>query len=377
LCCCLPAFAATESDGSFYYIESSGQEKRFVQHISWAANEAILRYEISIERQNNAGAYVPVVQKTSEETFIEVSLAHGSYRYRVRGTDLLNRVGEYSDWISFTIQEALQPSILGFSPQKFYLDTTETWNISISGKNFVPDSEIYINSKGLIKRTINPLQFIIDQSGQSGTLVFQKEQLIPGDYEFYIRNPGGLEDTRGTFSVERFLKPLDFYSSLGYSPIFPLYGNVNDTINSLVFPLGAVARFGLIPLKRTAMNVGMEIAPFWNNLTSEQSGYTLRAHTVGGRFNILVQKWMPARTMAINFRAGGGVAAIYNFQIYDNLGIDIRTSVIPEAGGGVSYLWLLGKHLFLEAGADYSHFFTQEMPGSGYFRPFADFGLQF
>ena len=53
------------------------------------------------------------------------------------------------------------------------------------------------------------------------------------------------------------------------------------------------------------------------------------------------------------------------------------TVLIPVIAGGISFQWLVKRPFFMEAGLDFSHFFTVDDPSPGYLRPFAGMGWQF
>jgi hypothetical protein len=50
---------------------------------------------------------------------------------------------------------------------------------------------------------------------------------------------------------------------------------------------------------------------------------------------------------------------------------------VPALAAGFSFQWFIKKPFFVEAGVDFTHFFTADSPSPGYLRPFAGVGWQF
>jgi hypothetical protein len=163
LCLMLPGLFAQ----SFYYVEKTSGDARFIQHLTWEQREFSYRYEVVIEKQNAAGAYTEVLREFREETFIEVSMTAGRYRYRVVVYDLLNRPGEIPAWMPLEIFPALQPELTDFEPKTFYLNGEAPCEIRLSGNNFVPDSRISLRSVESNEDAIPSVQFIAYPSGNA------------------------------------------------------------------------------------------------------------------------------------------------------------------------------------------------------------------
>ncbi|MDR2257601.1 MAG: hypothetical protein LBE14_00475 [Treponema sp.] len=79
------------------------EDPRIFQRLSWIPEEYALRYELRIEALSTDGIYRPVLQESTEENYLVVSLPAGIYRYRVQSYDLLDKPVEDPPWIRLSI----------------------------------------------------------------------------------------------------------------------------------------------------------------------------------------------------------------------------------------------------------------------------------
>jgi hypothetical protein len=348
------------------------EEGRFLQTISWKWEENALHYVVEIEAQEG-NAWNTLLQEQSSESFLEVSLSAGTYRYRVTVYDFLRRPGPVSDWIEFEIFYAWQPEINSFSPDGFYLDEDVQWELTINGENFVEGVEIYLRGG----ESIRPVSVSINERRTSARLVFDEQTLDVGSFEVYAVNPGGLEARLGTFRVA-FRKLVDFNISAGYMPLIPLYGAVNDVWAQEFLPLGFYARAELFFFKRRWGYIGMALEPYWNYIRIETSYYTESAQLAGGALYGAYQKWFTNRTMALNFRLGGGLYTLFDYHFeYSRGGTEPITVLIPSINAGASFQWFVKKPFFIELGINYMQLLTVDTPPPGYLAPFVGGGYQF
>jgi hypothetical protein len=367
---CLPGTVVWGQEAD-YRIEEDG---RFIQSLGWEEQENALYYELEIEKQAEELWEGAFTGKT-EASFFEVSLAPGMYRCRVRPYDLLERPGPASDWIRFEVLLAKQPELLRFSPEAFYLDEDITWVINIFGRDLADGIEISL--RGPQGRLIEPGTVTVGQSENEVRLTFSYGQLDTGDYTIHVTNPGGLTAELQTFRIA-FRKPLDINLSAGYRPLFSLYGHITGLFETTFFPAGVYSRLGIIPYKRRWGYMGFELEPSWNYLLVEREDFIMRAHMAGAAIYGVYQRWLSNRVMSFDFRIGGGLYSVLDYHFtFDRGKTEPITILSPALGAGVSFKWLIRKPFFVEAGLDFTHFFTVDDPSPGYLRPFAGAGWQF
>jgi hypothetical protein len=214
-------------------------------------------------------------------------------------------------------------------------------------------------------------------------MVFETSHLKPGDYEVCIQNPGGLETALGPFSIAAssgdgdggFFDPRMCVSA-AWSPLFPLYGRLNDFLDTRVFLPGASARISFIPFRRAFGSLGLELAPFWSRLSANPGGSDMSAQLAGAHANLLFQKCLAGDTLALNLRLGAGLSRLQDFYLEGGayaMNSPVSTTR-PSAGAGISLMWFFTETFFTEAGADYLHCFFVDTP-AGYARAILGCGL--
>ncbi|MDR2052197.1 MAG: hypothetical protein LBP80_02190 [Treponema sp.] len=351
-----------------YRIEDDG---RFIQLLKWEEQENVLYYEVEIEKLAEESWEEALTGKT-ETSFLEFSLAPGTYRCRVMPYDLLERPGPASDWIQFEIFPAKQPELLRFTPEAFYLDEDADWVIDLFGRNFVDGIEIVL--QGPQGRLIKPDTVRAEDEAR---LSFSYGQLDTGDYTIQAVNPGGLRAELGTFRIT-FRKPVDINISAGYRPLFSPYGRITELFDTAFFPLGVYSRLSIIPFKRRWGYMGFELEPSWNYFLAAGEDFDVRANMPGAAIYGVYQRWFSNRVAAFDFRIGGGIYSVLDYHFtFDRGKTEPITILIPAVAAGVSFKWLIRKPFFVETGLDFTHFFTVDDPSPGYLRPFAGAGWRF
>ena len=366
---CLPGILWGQKTG--YRIEDDG---RFVQFLNWEEQGNVLYYEVEIEKQTDE-LWEGALTGQTEDARFEFSLEPGIYRYRISAYDFLGRPGPVSAWIQFEILSARQPELLRFSPEVFYLYEGGIWAITLFGRNLAEGVDVFLEESqgGLIK----PETVTVEPPWNEVRLTFNYGQLVNGRYAIRVMNPGGLTAEIQPFRIS-FRKPVDINVSMGYRPLVPLYGFINQLFGTVFFPAGAYGRLSVIPVKQPWGYVGFEIEPSWNYILAAKNGYDVQAQMPGAAIQGLYQRWFSNRAAALNFRIGGGVYPVLDYHLaFDSGNTESITVLIPALALGVSLQWFVKKPFFVEAGLNFSHFFTVDDPSPGYLRPFAGAGWQF
>jgi hypothetical protein len=365
--------------GSYSYVEKDGEEVRFVQHFSWEAQLYARRYEVSVEVQEEDGSYTEFTNGSTEDSYIEFSLPVGFYRYSIQVYDLLGRPSGEPRWTEIEVMLALQPQIDGFSPENFYLDEDYIWEINLRGENLLPRSQLYLRPVGVNEsiRHIVPSRYTPAANGRSARLEFIERQLVPGRYEVYSINPGGLDSVRGVFTIA-YRKPFDFNLSLGWSPAISVAGEFNKFISIPLHPLGFTFKASFMFFKRPWGYFGAEIAPSYFYISRKGSDYDFYTHIPSLHLNAIYQMWLN-RIMALNFRLGPGMTSIYKAYFdFGSAGTSPPfTNMMISVNVGASFMWFVRKPFFLEAGIEYIQAFSSDAAWPGYIRPFISAGYQF
>ena len=368
----LSTYAKEES----YYMARDGSAVHFFQRLAWKADQNALYYEVIVE-QDEGGAFQEIMRVAMEETVMEVSLNPGKFRYRVIAYDLLDRPGETPEWTYFNILTALEPVITELSPLFLYLDEDDRWTLTITGKNLEKGAEVCLRRPGSSSATIVPADYVPNAAASEASLIFNVEQLNPGTYEVYIKNPGGLDTSFGTLTIT-FNSSFSLYVGASYSPLFPLHGAVKNIFDTFVFPQGVAAHITFIPIKRAFGMFGLELTAGWHRLYAGLSSYEVSMHALEVGLSLVYQHWLSNRSMAWTFRIGGGVGVGAEFNVVLT-GADSQTINIlfPQIQAGASFLWMVKRPLYLEAGIDLVEWFAGNGSVSGQLRPRIGAGWRF
>ena len=163
-----------------------------------------------------------------------------------------------------------------------------------------------------------------------------------------------------------YVRLFDIYAGAAYVPLLPLYGE-NQLFGENISTFGMSARFCVVSAKQGFLNPGMELSASWRVYGSDGRQ---AVHSTAFDLNILAQSRFPGGKTALNFRAGAGLSLLPKDQ---STSPDGQYSI--HLNIGASFLWLFMKNFYLEGGADYSQFFTEDY--FGFFRPWIGTGYRF
>jgi hypothetical protein len=308
--CISPLWAQTDMPAA---AAANNAEPLYTRQLAWNGDAYTLRYEVIVEKEES-GIYRTAVQRFTTDSFIKFSLPHGKYRFRVIPYDLLNKPGRSSEWIPFEIP----PATVAELPK--------------------PEEPV-------------------------------KE--IPA-----IEETEEIEEVEET-PLYTFIKAFDGYITLSWMPVVPVHAfDGNQFFNQSPSLAGAGARFGVVYDKLAFINLGIEFSVSWYafNWNPAFMDNSLLHHVISMELDLIAQKWLPARTVALTFRCGVGNSQIVSGEEGGMFGEDVAISVF-NANIGLSFLFMPKETFFIEIGLDYVFLFTWVYPG--YFRPLAGIGWRF
>jgi hypothetical protein len=356
-----------------YRLEENG---RFVQILRWKSSENALYYEVEIEILGRTGWESVMTQKT-RTLFCEVSLAPGTYHYRVRAYDFLDRPGEAAEWIQFEVLRAKQPELLYFTPKVVYPEGDKSVTITIEGRNLSQGIRIYLQREGEGEKRIPAETITVDQTEEEARVTFSREALEPGDYTIRAINPGGLSTSLGIFRklVKKF-PAFDLW--LGYAPLISLNNGGGGSFDPGFFPGGASGRLKFLPIVEGQTYLGLELEASWNQLRVKWDGNDLRGELIGGAGYGIYQWWFLKDQCAINIRVGGGAYRLLAPHQNSPEGTEKNfTLSIPAIITGFSFQWRIKNSFFMEGGLDFTYPLNVDSPSWGYLRPFLGAGYRF
>jgi hypothetical protein len=351
---------------SDYRLDADGKIR---QRIAWTRANAYF-YEIEIEKIAPGAIWELVHKERTEQTFLELSLPPGMYRYRILNYNVLGRVGAVSEWTGIRVFVAKEPAAESYSPAAYFVDSLAgEFALTLTGRDLAEEAKIHLAAKKDGAKPVQPLSITYSADESSVQAVFPAEGLALGAYDIVITNPGGMEQTMGGFSVG-FSRPLDINVSLGYAPVLPLYGYLFDTYGASFYPLGFYGRVSVVPIKRLWGWIGVELSPYYGNLKTTGDAYTVTGHLISVYADALFQKWMRGYTLALNLRLGAGISAISNikFSHRDGSQSEETGTLLTGLNAGASVQWFVRKDWFVEAGAEYVQLISAQSPVPGFIR---------
>jgi hypothetical protein len=357
-----------------YFIDPNSEEPRFIQRLAWSGGEYARRYEVVIEKQEGE-SYAAHSREFTAEPFIEVSLTAGTYRFRVIPYDILDRPGEGSRWMRLEVRPALRPELFGALQESFNAED-DFYIFKADGKNLLEDSEtFFIDQEG---GRIAPVRTVSLDDGDSLLLLFDKSQLVTGEYGLVVKNPGGLEAAIDgiVFTVpEKVSKSKAFVKNFGASWMPVLQFPVESVEDSMILSGAAVNMSAAFPLP-AGFYIGPELTTTWYSYKStpaqnseddetdsgdEASQNTVQKQALTIGLNVLAGRWFLNHSIAVNLRIGADFALLSEGNVSLN--------------AGASFFWQAISYLYVEAGVNYSMTFDKELSSS--LRPWIGAGCQF
>jgi len=358
-----------------FFIDYSGDKPRIFQRFEWDKDEFAMRYEIEIQffyeykegdEEWFPGGFYEYFKDATAENIIEIDLPPGKYRFCVTPFDFLMKSGESSEWIEFEVYTAHIPIIGRFFPKSFLLDKEQERVLTVRILNISIESEIYLRSE---QRNLYPVR-IEYYRDNIVKLFFIDDFLPPGEYEIYVMNPeGGIETAVKGFNIE-YSKAMDVFFKAAYTPVSPVYGKINDLFNEGMYSTGLAFSLEFISSRRSFLNGGFELSVSTYYLSRAFSFKTGIQNIINSfndagdgmlaadfDFNVTLQKRFFNKRMAFSLRFGFGLSGLFLF------GQEQGNSYAAHYNLSLCYMILLSDILYLEIGADFTHYDTEKFFG--------------
>ena len=181
----------------------------FSQTIRWNADPNVLEYKVEI--QDSTGKTIDTI--TTENSYVNLSLKEGSYKYKITAYDLLGREAVSTQWVSFDILRANQPAIVHNQNLEALLEDGKTLELYVNVSDVTKDTVaelINVETGARIKGTL----ILSTASGTAGlsdseTHIADKARFtdVPeGKWKLVITNPSGLSSESQVFEVRDVIK---------------------------------------------------------------------------------------------------------------------------------------------------------------------------
>jgi hypothetical protein len=329
----LLGLSAVRAQSANYFLDPDSEEPRFIQRLTWSGGTYALHCEIILEKEESTG-YVTYLTKITNSNYLDISLPPGNYRFRIIPYDILGKPSEGSRWAEFKVFNAVKPEIFKPEEELEYYNDNRGSKFEFSGKNIDPDAQIYfVNSKG---ERIIPSEVIRSSDGSSLRVAFDKNQLVDGEYEVFIVNPGGLETSLGGIDYKTYREKfglMHYFTGVSFMPSFQSYG---EGLSSAGFLYNINARIGIISCIFSNNYIGMEFTVSWYSVFLDEYK---RDGFISG-FNLLFINWLPGRNAAVNYRIG--------------IGFDMQPMSLNHVNLGLSFLYRIHQNFSFEGGVNFS-----------------------
>ncbi len=376
-----------KEDTRSYFVQQGEEEESHTifQILEWSPGRHVKWYEVLLEMQDGAGAWVPVDKaipetgqlpqdmpeflgdgryKTTTNRIIVSLRAKESgepqtYRYTVSAYNLLGHRAFSTDYTEFQINKGYIPKVEGISPDLIYLDTLYDPTIRVSGNDLRKETQYYLTNG---REVIRPVEIIPNDNNRRAEVVFNPRDFDVGEWLFRAENPG--EFTSDLPLTIKFMKWYDVSLSAGYSPLFVLYDeNVKSYLGTNFMPLGIDARATFIFLKRRMGYLGISLNGKWNTVSSAFSANNVTTHYIQGLASFVYRYPIIRNRLTVEARVGGGMTLVSGLKIIYTHGLDSEafSSMFPAATIGLSITGYVWRALFVEAGADLTSTFTPGM----------------
>jgi hypothetical protein len=156
----------------------------------------------------------------------------------------------------FTISAPIKPELDDFSPSVFNIekDVNAVHELTVTTRQLIPGAVIFLRHRN--GTSIVPAKTNIHESGNYAQLSFNSSQLISGDYEVVVRNPGKLEASKKGLTVidiERAKERARVDKQTKFTSVGVSVGT------SFTVPVLAITVHGTIaPLRYSFLEIGMD-----------------------------------------------------------------------------------------------------------------------
>lgn len=175
------------------------QENRFKQKLEWEAEPYALEYKVEIKSTSSSSV---LKEFTTQNCYVEFSMAPGEYSYRVFAYDFLGREASCTEWENFTITKALQPKV-NLKDVNVTVDgnSKRPVTIPVDVASITDESTLVFVNTETGEKIEGKINTSIDEDGSvsSSSVVFPNVSI--GEWKMVVTNPSGLSTESEPVSV--------------------------------------------------------------------------------------------------------------------------------------------------------------------------------
>ncbi len=378
----------------------TAEKNKIVQPFSWVSAGDVLKYEIKIEKfdeaKNSFEEYF--FHETNEEEtenciiYFDPPLPVGHYKERIRVFNLLGAIEESLTYIEeFDVHQAYKPEIKNVSYPLYmrnviYLDDLDNDGIlEVSGKNLflIDEDKAEGSTKYFLQRgrPIFPKKVVShDSKNRSIRLQFDMKDLDVGEYQLVAQDSSGLHSEINPDSVftVKFKKLVDLDLEAGYVLPVVVQDNTIPTYFEKTMPVSAQAKLNFMFYKRRWGYLGLALRGSYSRLKKSGEKYTIDGNF--GTTHLMFAYQLPLFRRRVMFELHGGPGGAYFNNIVFHFPYNIDSAPLNTISlsfdAGLSAQIYINKRLYSELGCDYVLTKNSDIL-VGMVMPYAGVGWQF
>lgn len=336
-----------------YYIQDTEDGAVFVQTLRWDPNPDVYKYDFTIEKEGRRGKYELVDHQETTESFVNVTLSAGHYRYKLILYNYLGLPELETEWYPLDVIKAYQPKISSVSPSTIYLEEEQDGIFSIDGYELREDTT-YVLKNGSTE--LVPLKVERDSRHRKVKLYFNPDDLDSGNWSVVATNVGGLKFDYNPVKIQ-FKKAQDFDIAGGYSFIWiPGDATFKDYFQTQISAIGLSMRATYIFLKTKKLYYGVSLNISNCYYANSLPKYDLSTFFTIASIDFNLQIPFMDKKVFWDLRIGGGLSAFYDmhFTFPHDLISPPLNLIAPNASLGTAVIFYPTKRLFLSLGVETS-----------------------
>jgi len=347
-----------------YSLKETKKGAVFYQRLEWDSTGVVTQYKVIVEQKIN-DKYVQIEECVTKNTFQDVSLDAGQYRFKVVFYNVFGQAAYETKYQNFEILAAHQPAISSKKISPVVLDDSQDLvciNVEVSDINASAKFSL-INDK--TDEIVISAPEKIEIKENQVYVYFKKSDLRSGKYKVVVKNPGGLKAESGTFSIKE-KDPVYFDVSLSNNSILFLGKDYLPAVfNKQFVPFGIDGTAGVFFNLTKERALGLELNGAYNFLKRTEDDVILSAHMINSGLDVAYEQNV-FNTGSVTFRAcgnvGGGVSVLPCYSKTDEEKHIV--SVLPYVNGGICLKILFSDYFYLKTKTEF--FYVPEILDADY-----------
>lgn len=181
-------------------------EPNYKQKLEWKADSNVLEYKLEIQNKEGKIITSEIIKGNS----YDLSLAPGSYKYKLVAYDMLGRESVTTNWISFDILKASQPEIKHQQNLEALKEDGSTLEVSVNVADVAAGTKAELINTQTGKKIEGTLVLAATagaaESEVQNAVAARFKKVEEGQWKLLITNPSGLSSESEVFEVKDVIK---------------------------------------------------------------------------------------------------------------------------------------------------------------------------